>query len=66
MESSDDFHDDALAHIDALVEAAVEQSQVPSVVVAVARGPRVHGAVAGVMAIGGAPIRRDTHSASPR
>ena len=60
MQSSSDFHGDALAYVDSIVKAAVEQGQVPGVVAAVARGKAVHVALAGVMAIGGAPMRRDT------
>ena len=60
MQGSSGFDDDALAFVDAIVEAAVEQGQVPGVVAAVARGKAVHVAVAGVMAIGGAPMQRDT------
>ena len=59
MQSSSGF-DDERASVDAIVEAAVEQGQVPGVVAAVARGKEVHIAVAGVMAIGGAPMQRDT------
>ena len=36
------------------------QGQVPGVVAAVARGDTIHVATAGVMAVGGAPVRRDT------
>lgn len=60
MDSSGGFDDDVLASVDAIVEAAVEQGQVPGVVAAVARGKSVHVAVAGVMAIGAAPMQRDT------
>ncbi len=60
MQGSSGFGDDALASVDAIVDTAVEQGQVPGVVAAVARGKSVHVAVAGVMAIGGAPMRRDT------
>lgn len=49
-----------LACIDEIVESAVEQGQAPGVVAAVARGDRVHVATAGVMAVGGQPMRRDT------
>jgi len=59
VQSSSGF-DDERASVDAIVEAAVEQGQVPGVVAAVARGKEVHIAVAGVMAIGGAPMQRDT------
>lgn len=46
--------------IDEVVERAVEQGQVPGVVAAVAIDDTVHVATAGVMALGGAPMRRDT------
>jgi CubicO group peptidase (beta-lactamase class C family) len=49
-----------LARIDEVVERAVEQGQAPGVVAAVARGQTVHVATSGVMAVGGAPMRRDT------
>jgi CubicO group peptidase (beta-lactamase class C family) len=58
--SPDGFHDRALARIDEIVETAVAQGQVPGVVAAVARGDTVHVAAAGVMAVGGPPMRRDT------
>ena len=60
MRGSSGLDDDALASVDAIVEAAVEQSQVPGVVAAVASGKAMHVAVAGVMAIGAAPMQRDT------
>ena len=60
MQGSRGFDGDALASIDAIVEAAVEQGQVPGIVAAVARGKAMHVTVAGVMAIGGAPMQRDT------
>jgi CubicO group peptidase (beta-lactamase class C family) len=46
--------------IDEIVEQAVAQGDAPGIVAAVARGDNVHVATAGVMAIGGAPMRRDT------
>lgn len=46
--------------IDAVVEAAVEQGQAPGVVAAVARGDAAHVKAAGVMAVGGPPMRPDT------
>jgi CubicO group peptidase (beta-lactamase class C family) len=52
--------DSTLARIDQLVEQAVEHRQVPGVVVGVARGPDVHVATAGMLAIGGSPMRRNT------
>jgi CubicO group peptidase (beta-lactamase class C family) len=59
--NDDDWFEDAvLACIDDLVEGAVEQGQAPGVVAAVARGDRVHVATAGVTAVGGTPMRRDT------
>jgi len=60
VQGSSGFDDGALASFDATVEAAVEEGQVPGVVAAVARGKAVHVAVAGVMAIGAAPMQRDT------
>jgi len=60
VNDDDGFDDTVLARIDRIVEGAVEQGQAPGVVAAVARGGRVHVATAGVMAVGGAPIRRDT------
>lgn len=50
----------ALAQIDEIVGRAVEQGQAPGVVAAVACGDTMHVSVAGVMTIGGAPMRRDT------
>jgi CubicO group peptidase (beta-lactamase class C family) len=55
-----DGYDTVLDRIDEVVEHAVAQGHVPGVVAAVARGETVHIAAAGVMAIGGAPMRRDT------
>ena len=49
-----------LARIDEIVERAVTQGQVPGVVAAVAWGESVHVATSGVMAVGGAPMRRET------
>ncbi len=46
--------------IDEVVEAAVRQGQAPGVVAAVARGDATHVKAAGVMAIGGPPMRPDT------
>jgi CubicO group peptidase (beta-lactamase class C family) len=46
--------------IDAVVEAAVQQGQAPGVVAAVARGDTAHIKAAGVMAVGGPPMRPDT------
>jgi CubicO group peptidase (beta-lactamase class C family) len=54
------FDGTVLARIDEVVERAVEQGQAPGVVAAVACGESVHVATAGVMAVGGAPMRRDT------
>jgi CubicO group peptidase (beta-lactamase class C family) len=50
----------ALGRIDAAVERAVEEGQAPGVVAAVAQGETVHVATSGVMAVGGAPMRRET------
>jgi CubicO group peptidase (beta-lactamase class C family) len=49
-----------LGRIDEVVERAVAQGQVPGVVAAVARGESVHVVTSGAMALGGAPMRRDT------
>ena len=46
--------------IDAVVEAAVQQGQAPGVVAAVARGDATYIKAAGVMAVGGPPMRPDT------
>src|SRR5580704_16225228 len=54
------FDDEMLARVHRVVEAAVEQGQVPGVVAAVACGDTVHAATAGLMAIDGPPMRRDT------
>lgn len=58
--NSADGHDTVFAQVDEVVERAVEQGQAPGVVAAVARGDVVYVAAAGVMAVGGAPMRRDT------
>lgn len=60
MGSENGFTDDALGEIDGVVASAVEQGQAPGVVAAVAHGDSVHVATAGVMAVGGPPMRRDT------
>jgi CubicO group peptidase (beta-lactamase class C family) len=60
MSNLDGFSDTALARIDEIVARAVAQGQVPGVVAAVARGDAVHVATAGVLAVGGPPMRRDT------
>jgi CubicO group peptidase (beta-lactamase class C family) len=54
------LRDTVLARIDEIVEGAVELGQAPGVVAGVARGGQVHVATAGVMAVGGPPMRRDT------
>jgi CubicO group peptidase (beta-lactamase class C family) len=46
--------------LDEIVEAAVEQGQAPGVVAAVAKGNATHVKAAGVMAVGGPPMRPDT------
>ena len=46
--------------IDEIVEAAVEQGQAPGVVAAVAKGDATYVKAAGVMAVGGPPMRPDT------
>jgi CubicO group peptidase (beta-lactamase class C family) len=56
----DGFDQAVLAQIDRIVEQAVAEGQAPGVVAAVARGPAVHVATAGAMAVGGASMRRDT------
>jgi len=56
----DGFDQAVLVQIDRIVEQAVAEGQAPGVVAAVARGPAVHVATAGAMAVGGAPMRRDT------
>lgn len=60
MISAGGFDDDALARFDEIVRTAVEQGQAPGVVAAVARADTTHVVTAGVMALGGAPMRRDT------
>ena len=60
MITSDGFDDAVLARIGAIVDGAVEQRQAPGVVAAVSRGGTVHVATAGVMAVGGLPMRRET------
>lgn len=45
--------------IDEIVEAAVEQGQAPGVVAAVAKGDETYVKAAGVMAVGGPPMRPD-------
>lgn len=54
------FDDALLARVDEIIERAVQEGQVPGVVAGLARGATVHVAAAGVMAVGGAPMRRDT------
>jgi CubicO group peptidase (beta-lactamase class C family) len=49
-----------LGRVDEVVERAVVQGQAPGVVAAVAWGESVHVAMSGAMAVGGAPMRRDT------
>ena len=46
--------------IDQIVAAAVEQGQAPGVVAAVAKGDATYVTAAGVMAVGGPPMRPDT------
>jgi CubicO group peptidase (beta-lactamase class C family) len=46
--------------LEEIVEAAVEQGQVPGVVAAVAKGDATYVKAAGVMAVGGPPMRPDT------
>ena len=51
---------DVYPSIDEIVADAVQQGQAPGIVAGVARGDDLHVATAGVMSIGGAPMRRDT------
>jgi CubicO group peptidase (beta-lactamase class C family) len=60
MASATGFSDEGLARLDAVVAGSVEQQQVPGVVAAIARDATVHVACAGVMAVGGGPMQRDT------
>jgi CubicO group peptidase (beta-lactamase class C family) len=60
MTDGDGFDDGVFDRIDEILEAAVQQAQAPGVVAAVARGEAVHVAAAGVTAVGGGPMRRDT------
>jgi CubicO group peptidase (beta-lactamase class C family) len=60
MPGSGELGHDMRARVDTVVAAAVEAGDVPGVVAAVARGDDVHVATAGVMAVGGPPMRRDT------
>jgi CubicO group peptidase (beta-lactamase class C family) len=57
---SNGFDDAVLARIDDIVTGAVEQGQAPGIVAAVARGGQIHVSTAGVMAVGSAPMQRDT------
>jgi CubicO group peptidase (beta-lactamase class C family) len=50
----------ALRRVDAIVEKGVQSGDVPGVVAAVASAGVVHVATAGVMSLGGGPMRRDT------
>ena len=54
------FDEDLLTRIDEIVAGAVARGDAPGVVAALARGDAVHVATAGVMAVGGPPMRRDT------
>jgi CubicO group peptidase (beta-lactamase class C family) len=56
----DDLAASELAQVDELVQRAVEEGQAPGVVAGVARGDSVHVAIAGELAVGGPPMRRDT------
>ncbi len=60
MHNEDWFEHSVLDRIEEVVERAVELGQAPGVVAAVARGDQVHVATAGVMVVGGPPMRRDT------
>jgi len=57
---TDDIDDVLRRSIDAIVDRAVEEGQAPGVVAGVARGDSLHVATAGVMALGGPPMRRET------
>ncbi|MGH3305839.1 MAG: serine hydrolase domain-containing protein [Streptosporangiaceae bacterium] len=59
MRNRDGLDATVLGLIDEVVERAVEQGQAPGVVAAVARGESVYVATSGVMAVGGAPMRRE-------
>lgn len=54
------FDSDLGDRIDKIVSDAVAQGQAPGVVAGVAYGAAMHVAVSGVMALDGAPMRRDT------
>jgi CubicO group peptidase (beta-lactamase class C family) len=56
----EEFRAGTFDQIEALVQAAVADGQVPGVVAAVGRRDAVHVATAGVMTAGGAPMRPDT------
>ena len=60
MVSQDGIASEVLARIDEIVKGAVDDGQAPGVVAGVARGETVHVATAGALAVGGAPMRRDT------
>jgi CubicO group peptidase (beta-lactamase class C family) len=60
VESLAGFDDGVSARVDAVLERAVAEGQVPGVVAGVARGESVYVATAGVMALGGPSMRRDT------
>src|SRR5664279_1053943 len=60
MGGTEGFADEVLARIDGIVARAVQQRDAPGVVAAVARGAAIHVATAGVMAVEGPPMRRDT------
>ncbi len=60
MWSLDGFGGGVLVLIDEIVESAVAQGQAPGVVAAVALGAGTNVATAGVLTVGGAPMRRDT------
>ncbi|HWC37444.1 MAG TPA: serine hydrolase domain-containing protein [Acidimicrobiales bacterium] len=60
MSADNELDDTVMARVDEVVEGAVAQGQAPGVVAAVSRGGRTHVAAAGALAVGGAPMRRDT------
>ena len=54
------FDPDVMRRVDEIVENAVRHGDAPGVVAAIADADTIHVATAGVMAVGGAPMRRDT------
>jgi CubicO group peptidase (beta-lactamase class C family) len=60
VSGSEGFDDDVLTRIEEIVASSVARGDAPGAVAAVARGDAVHVATAGVMAVDGPPMRRDT------